>query len=227
MSEYDLNENNGKNFEDWTAQELAQYFKEKTDLDDDYAELLQKQKVDGRVAPQLTEEDLRHMGIDTVGDRKRVMAAIETLKKAKDINDRSKVLWQGEEVLYLSCWQWCCETGCGCCPQDPEQYTLVYNHLSIKKPNENRCGPCICCFGHSFEIDNIDISNIQDVDVDGIPPPCFQQCCCGAKMQEHVKMQVSNDPNNRVILKLPKGTGQEVAAKIKNQVEVMQRMERS
>jgi SAM domain (Sterile alpha motif) len=222
MSEYLLQ----KNFEEWSAQELALYFKQKTDLDSNYAELLEKQKVDGKVAPQLTEEDLKQMGIDTVGDRKRVMAAIETLKKAKAMNDRSKVLWEGEEVMYISCWQWCCETCCGCCPQDPEIYTLLYNHLSIKKPNKNRCGPCVCCCGHSYEIDNIDLSNIQDVDVEGIPPPCIQQCCCGAKTQEHLKIQTSND-SERIILKLQKGTGQEVARKIKNQVEVMQRMERN
>jgi hypothetical protein len=132
MSEYLIKH---KNFEEWTAAELAEYFKQKTDLDHNYAELLEKQKVDGKVAPSLTEDDLRQMGIETVGDRKRVMEAIQTLKKAKDIKDREKVLWEGKELRYISCREWCCETCCGCCPEDPEVYTLYYNHLEIRKPN--------------------------------------------------------------------------------------------
>jgi hypothetical protein len=154
MSEYLVQQN----FESWTASQLAQYFKEKTDLDANYAELLEKQKVDGKVIHSITEDDLKSMGIDTIGDRKRVMAAIVTLKKAKDTKERTKVIWQGEEVLFLSCWDRCCTTCCGCCPQDPEEYTLYYNHLEIKRPDQNRCGPCMCCFGHSYQIDNIDIS---------------------------------------------------------------------
>jgi hypothetical protein len=132
MSEFLLEQ---KDFEEWTAAELAEYFKQKTDLDNNYAELLQKQKVDGKVAPSLTEDDLRQMGIDTVGDRKRVMEAIHTLKRAKNIKDRDRVIWTGVELRYISCWQWCCETCCGCCPQDREEYTLYYNHLEIKKPD--------------------------------------------------------------------------------------------
>lgn len=154
MSEYLVN----ADFESWSAAQLAAYFKEKTDLDGNYAELLEKQKVDGKVIHSITEDDLKSMGIDTIGDRKRVMAAIHTLKKAKDTKDRTKVLWQGKEVLYLSCWDQCCTTCCGCCPQDPEEYTLYYNHMEIKRPDKNRCGPFMCCCGHSYQIDNIDIS---------------------------------------------------------------------
>jgi hypothetical protein len=78
---------------------------------------------------------LKQMGVETVGDRKRVMDAIATLKKAKAIKEREKVLWTGIEIRFVSCWEWCCETCCGCCPQDAEEYTLRSNHLEIKKPN--------------------------------------------------------------------------------------------
>jgi hypothetical protein len=73
---------------------------------------------------------------------------------------------------------------------------------------------------------NFSASKIQDVDIEGVPPPCFLQCFCGAKTQEHIKIQTSND-NHEHVLKLEQGTGQEVSRMIKNQVEVMQRMERS
>jgi hypothetical protein len=69
-------------------------------------------------------------------------------------------------------------------------------------------------------------SNIKDVDIHGVPPPCFLQCFCGAKTQEHLKISTTHDARE-VVLKLENGTGQEVARQIKNQVEVMQRMERS
>jgi hypothetical protein len=69
-------------------------------------------------------------------------------------------------------------------------------------------------------------SNIKDVDIFGVPPPCFLQCFCGAKTQEHLQIKTTSD-EHILELKLEKGTGQEVARMIKNQVEVMQRIERS
>jgi hypothetical protein len=30
--------------------------------------------------------------------------------------------------------------------------------LEIKAQNKNRCGPCKCCYGHSYEVDNVDLS---------------------------------------------------------------------
>lgn len=220
MSEYLVN----KNFDDWTAHELAGYINSKAGLAG-YGEMFAKENITGKVAPRLSEADFKEMGVGKIGDRHALKAAIDTLAKAKNQKDREKTLWEGEEVLFFSCWDGCCSTCCGCCPQIPALYKLRYNSLEIKHRKPCMCGPCKCCFGNSYTIDNIDLSNVTDTDVEGVPPPCFQECCCGGQTQEHVHVRTDNEGEK--ILKLEKGNGQKVARMIKNQVEQMQMMERS
>mmetsp|Transcript_2971 Transcript_2971/g.6671 ORF Transcript_2971/g.6671 Transcript_2971/m.6671 type:complete len:221 (+) Transcript_2971:193-855(+) len=220
MSEYLIK----KNFEEWTAHELSSYIKGKSGLQN-YGEMFERENISGKVAPRLTEHDFKEMGVDRIGDRHALKAAIDTLAKAKASQDREKVLWEGEEVLYFSCWQACCTTCCGCCPNIPDTYTLRYNSLEIKHDDPCLCGPCRCCCGHKYLIDHVDLSNVKDIDVEGVPPPCFQQCCCGAQPQEHVHIRTNNEGDKVLVLR--KGPGQEVARKIKNQVETMQMMERN
>ena len=146
-----------KNFTQWSSSEVASYLQSKEELGN-YAELFQSHKIDGSVAYRLTDEDLKDMGIKAIGDRHRILSALETMKKAKDQKDREKILWQGDEVLYWSCCDGCLTTCCGLCKDDPEQYTLRSNYLEIKRPDHNRCASIKCCFGHSYQIDNIDLS---------------------------------------------------------------------
>lgn len=219
MSEYKLMDTP---FESWTATQLAGHLKEK-DLGD-YAEMFMQNNIDGKVAHRIGDSDLKEMGITKVGDRHRVMEALGDLKKAQQQKEREKPLWEGKELLYFSCFDKACSTCCGCCPQDASTYKLTYNNLEIKSVEPMRCGPIPCCCGHKYEIDNIDLSNIQDADLKGVPPSCCDACCMGST-QEHIHIQTSTEGVK--ILKLPKGEGAEVARKLKNQVEVMQRMERS
>ena len=154
MSSYNLA---NKNFTKWSASEVASYLQTKEGLEN-YAELFQSHKIDGSVAHRLTDDDLKDMGIQAIGDRHRIISALETMKKAKDQKDRELILWQGEEVLYWSCCDGCCTTCCGLCTDDPEKYTLRSNYLEIQRPDYNRCGAMKCCFGHSYQIDSIDLS---------------------------------------------------------------------
>lgn len=50
------------------------------------------------------------MGVNTLGDRKRFIAAIEELKKNARKFEREKVLWEDTEVLFFSCWDACQQT---------------------------------------------------------------------------------------------------------------------
>ena len=74
---------------------------------------------------------------------------------------------------------------------------------------------------------SFDDRNVKDVNVDGIPPPCMDECCCGATTQEHVHILVANKKGIQPVLRLHKPIGQEASRKLKNQVEIMQMMERS
>lgn len=219
MSEYLMSD---VPFEKWNSQQLADYVSSKGL--GDYSEMMMENNITGQVAHRLTDSDLTEMGITKVGDRLKMMQALESLKKAQQQQKREQVLWEGKEVLYFSCWDKACSTCCGCCPDDPSTYKLTSTHLEIKTVEQFRIGPITCCCGHSYEIDNVDLSGINDADVKGVPPSCWQQCCCGAT-QEHVCIKTSSEGDK--ILKLPEGEGQTVARTIKNQVEVMQRMERN
>jgi hypothetical protein len=95
------------------------------------------------------------MGVNSLGDRKRFIAAIEELQKSHSKAKREEVLWEDTQVLYFSCLDACQQTCCGCCPIDPQEYKLTSHHLIIKTYQPNRCGPCQCCLGHEYEIDNI------------------------------------------------------------------------
>jgi len=215
-----------KNFTKWSSNEIAAFIQSRENLGN-YAELFQKHKIDGAVAHRLTDADLKEMGVVAVGDRHRILGALESLRHAKSQQDREKILWEGEEVLYWTCWHKCCSTCCGLCTVDKESYTLRSNFLEIKRPDYNKCGSIKCCFGHSYQIDTVDLSNVRNVELEGVPPPCIQQCFCCAKSQEHVRVNLSSPKNKRELLRLKKGVGQEVSRMIKNQVEVMQVMERS
>ncbi len=84
-----------ENFEAWSAQDLAQYLKTKCDLSD-YYEMIVKHDITGKVAPTLSENDLKEMGISSIGDRKRLQLAIHDLKKAARKKEREKVIWEGK-----------------------------------------------------------------------------------------------------------------------------------
>ena len=130
--------------------------------------------------------------------------------------------------LYFSWVHRLCATGCGCCPNDPSTYSLRQNHLEIKTVNPCRFGPiacCSCCCGPKYEIDSVNLSQITDADVKGVPPNCIAQTCCCGETQEHVV--ITTKAEGAKILRLKKNEGQQVARRIKNQVETMQVMERS
>jgi hypothetical protein len=143
-----------ENFETWSAEDLAQYLKSKCDLED-YYEMILKHDITGKVAPTLSENDLKEMGISSIGDRKRLQLAIHDLKKAARKQEREKVIWEGKEILWFSCWDACMGSCCGCCPVDPAQYKLSGTHLSIRTEKPLYCGPFRCCFGHEFDVDNV------------------------------------------------------------------------
>jgi len=220
MSEYKLSD---EPLVKWEAADIAGYLKSKGL--EDFSEFFLSNGITGQVLHRLEDNDLKEMGVTKVGDRLKIMEALETLKKAKTLQDREKVIWEGTEILYFSSGHQCFVTCCGCCPQDPSEYKLMSNNLEIKTQNPCRCGPIRCCCGHSYDIDNVDVSGIVDADVKGVSPPClYQICCCGA-MQEHIHVETAAEGEK--ILRLPKGEGQAAARKIKNQVETMQMMERS
>lgn len=216
---------NENNYKSWTPIQLGRYLSERGLHG--YGGMFEYHQIDGSIAHDLSEEDLEEMGVDILTDRLKLIEVFGSLQRAHEQQDREKVLWEGKEELYDSCCHWCVKTWCGCCPVDPFFYTLQKSHLQLKRKKYNRCGPFECCFGYEYIIDNVDLSNVTDVDVAGVPPPLIIQCCCCfGHTLEHVIVGNKFDGEDKY-LTLKKGEGQKVARRIKHQTQVMQMEERS
>lgn len=209
-------------YESWDENALADYF-QRNGLGD-YREVLVNHKINGKIAPLLTDDDLKDMGISIVGDRCRFRHHIKNLsKKARQVQ-RSKILWEAKERLFFGRGDACINTCCGLLPEDPSTYKLTSSHLKIRQVEPTRCGPITFCCCTEYSVNNIDLSQVDDVDYAFKPAPCVQQvfCCAGGK--EIVDVSTEND--GHVFLALKEGTGEHSSSLIMNQVEESQHIER-
>ncbi len=208
-------------YEDWNAEQLADFF-ESQGLGD-YREVLMYHKITGKIAPQLTDADLKDVGITIVGDRCRFRHQIKALgRKARHVQ-RNRLHWAGKERLFFGCPEWAAGTCCGLFPEDPSTYRLTSNHLKVKTVDPVRCGPFRLCCCAKYSVNNIDLSQVDDVDMEGYPAPFVQQCLCCAEGKEVLEITTSEGD---VHLVLKAGTGDHVANLIQNQIEECQMIER-
>lgn len=215
-------------FHTWDVERLGVYFR-KRGLGE-YTNVLQKHKITGRLAPLLSDDDLKDMGITCVGDRLMFKHHLRELSRMERSHRRLEPLWEGRERIFFSQWDQCCWTMGGFCPVDPSTYKLSTNHLKVKKVQPVRCGPLrLCCFGASYVTNNIDLSKVDDVDVIGIPAPCCNRvfCCASGKDLVEVESRFESRGHNKITLHLAEGEGEGVATMILNQVEESQKMERT
>lgn len=216
-------------YDTWTAEQLADYFR-KHGLGE-YGECLIKHKITGKLAPLLTDLDLKEMGISCIGDRLRFRAHLHKLKRKVRDEMRNRCLWEGEEELYFSTAEEMLLTCFRLCPDDPSTYKLTDNYLKIKNVNPARCGPIRLCCCHEYSLKNVDLTNVTDVDVLGVPSPCIQRvlCCAPGKDQVLVASRgMSGIEQEADVLPLivTGGMGDSVATMIMNSVEETQMIER-
>jgi hypothetical protein len=123
---YRLHEGNKEDtsgFEEWNSKQLADYLT-KAGLGE-YSEMFIMHKVTGRLAPLLSDLDLKEMGITSVGDRLRVKALILALGRSVRYSTRTRTIWEATERIYFSDqekWLWTC---CGLFP-DGTYITVGY-----------------------------------------------------------------------------------------------------
>jgi hypothetical protein len=209
-------------YDSWGPEQLAEYFG--TVGLGDYYEPVVKHKLTGKLAPLVTDQDLKDMGIKVVGDRLRFRQVIKSFARKARIQERTKVLWKGEERLYWSWFDWCLETGCGCCPTNPSTYKLSSNHLKARVAEPGRCGPVKLCCCYSYATNNVDLSQVSDVDVQGVPAPWAKRVFCCAYGKDVIS--VSFDRDKILLMPLKSGLGEKVSSLIMNQIEEAQVMER-
>lgn len=211
---------NVQGYEDWDSEKLADYFEQQGLF---YREIITYHKITGKIAPQLTDADLKDMGIDIVGDRCRFRHQLNSLRRKSRYIQRNQLIWEGSERVFFGGLDWCIGTCSGLCPEDPSTYKLTNNHLKIKTVEPVRLGPIRLCCCAKYSINNIDLTQVNDIDIEGIPPPFVQQCLCCAEGKEALEVS-TGEGNFDVIVR--SGDGDRVCNLILNQVEESQMIER-
>mmetsp|Transcript_2729 Transcript_2729/g.3885 ORF Transcript_2729/g.3885 Transcript_2729/m.3885 type:complete len:231 (+) Transcript_2729:60-752(+) len=213
-----------ENWATWSPERLCGFLK-KAGLGD-YGEIFINHKISGRLAPLLSDADLKEMGVSIVGDRLRLKAVIGALGTRARYEKRTKTWWEGKEQLYFSDAQQCLCTCAGCCPDDPSTYKLTSNHLRVKTVNPFRCGPVRLCCCNEYKINNVDLSKVNDVDIFGEPAPCVWRVCCCAAGRDHIQIQTPTEKEGTLVLTVQQGTGERISGMILHQIEEAQQLER-
>ena len=212
----------------WDEEKLGAFLCQQG-LGDYTTSLLKKHRITGRLAPLLSDEDLKDMGFTIVGDRLMFRHYLTVLSRQTRFKRRVESIWESEERIFFSTCDRNCWTLCGLCPVDPSTYKLTSSHLKVKKVQPVRCGPIpLCCFGATYRNSNIDLSKVDDVDVMGVPAPCGQRVCCCASGKDLVQVESRFEKGGgKIMLTLEEGKGDMLANLILNQVDESQKMERS
>ena len=215
-------------FDSWTSEQLASYFK-RNDLGK-YSESIISHKITGKLAPLLSDAHFIEMGIKCIGDRLRFRLHIDHLKRKERAQSRLKCLWVGKERLFYARTEAACCTCCGFCPVDPSTYKLMTNYMKIKSVNPKRIGPMRLCCCNEYNINNIDLSYVADVDVIGRPAPWCARVLCCAPGKDLVNIEIRGYGGNDLMshtLILREGEGDQVAEMIMNSVEESQMIDRA
>jgi hypothetical protein len=211
-------------YEKWTPQQIANFLT-KAGLGQ-YQENIIRHKISGRLAPLLTHDLLKEMGVHIVGDRLRIMAIVQALGHKARYDQRTKTFWEGTEQLYFTSLEQFCCTACGCCPADPSTYRLTSNHLRVKTVQPARIGPIRLCCCYQYTINNLDLTKVEDVDILGEPAPCGRRILCCAPGKDRVEIMTPTAPGGRMTLVLPQGEGERVTSLLLHQIEEAQLIER-
>mmetsp|Transcript_48213 Transcript_48213/g.94193 ORF Transcript_48213/g.94193 Transcript_48213/m.94193 type:complete len:240 (-) Transcript_48213:161-880(-) len=202
-------------FAEWDAFQLSKYF-ESVGLGN-YSELFITHKITGKTVPLLTDSDLKEIGVNIVGDRLEFKNHLKMLQLKRRTERRTRVVWKGKEPLYYTVFDKAFGTCCYLCPDDPTQYTLTTHHLKIKEVDQLRCGAikvCSCCC-KSYQQNNIDLTQISDTDINGIPAPCLAVICCGEGREE----VIISTGDEEISIHLLAGEGATAVNHIMQQVE--------
>ena len=93
-------EGGGEKYEHWNSRKLAEYVEERGLKS--YASMIVTHKITGKIAPQLTDEDLKEMGMTIVGDRLRFKQIIMQLGRKARLTAKQKPIWKSEKQRYYS-----------------------------------------------------------------------------------------------------------------------------
>lgn len=135
---------------------------------DDVVHCFEKHQISGPVLPKLTDAILKEIGVEIVGRRVLLMNEICKVQALARSEWRNSALWSATQYREGPCnnvlpygWPFACES----CTGLPDNYTLTNSKLNITRNEKNCNTPCTGFCGFTIHSDNIDLSDITDVDV--------------------------------------------------------------
>jgi hypothetical protein len=96
----------------------------------------------------------------------------------------------------------------------------------VKTVNPLRCGPVKLCCCNEYNINNVDLSKINDVDIFGAPAPCFWRVLGCASGRDHIQIQTPAEKDANLVLIVEQGKGERISGMILHQIEEAQQLER-
>ena len=187
----------------------------------DYRETFGKHRITGDLLEQMDREDLRDLGVNLVGHRLLLLREIAALRRTAESRERSRLLWQADEVLHrdgalgyvksIVC--------CRACLVGPDRYTLTGSSLIILSRDHHSLLPCLVfCTGERSTTRNVDLSSVAGVTAH--QSGSLWDCGCSADdVVVSVNMELGLPPVPP--LRVQRGYGRQVAQIIREAADAL------
>jgi len=147
-----------------TPEDVAKYF-EKRGFGE-HGDVWVNHRVNGQRVILLTVQDVKDLGITSIGDRMGIQRELDLLRLAATRKMRNNTIAQHKEAYDGSDCEKAFYTCFGLFPRDEDTYTLTASSLRLQEYKVPRiCGTWKCtCLGSATSTDNISLDQIRDVD---------------------------------------------------------------
>lgn len=157
---------NGKLVTKWSVTEVCNWLSQIGYAD--IVPIFRKHEISGPVLSKLNDAVLKEMGVHVIGHRLLLMNEVVKIQIVARNEWRNQVIWTSDEYREGPCnnylpynYPWHCE----CCVGRPNTYTLTNGKVTILQSAKVCNCPGFLWCGVRIESNNIDLSDIVDVDV--------------------------------------------------------------
>lgn len=181
-------------FDKWTTDDVAKFL-EGVNLGDHQQAFIDN-KILGKHLPLLTKDDLKDLGLITLGDRLAMAKEVQSLRVREKMSKRKEKLAEEIEAWNGSCLSRVSQTCFGLFPWDPDRYILTSTNLRIKSYDVYRlCNIWrMTCCGGTWTSDNIALNRVIDVDLREYKVGVL--CCVEDKAELHFQMAAGADADS-------------------------------
>lgn len=189
----------------------------------DFSEAFARHLIDGEVLCLMDEKHLVEIGITTVGRRVKFLKTLQGLKIADRNKRRNNIVWSADEVRSVTCCGTLYYSIC-CCEQPPEKYKM--SGISLRFKSTHFTWPCCLSLGGVTTVNNnVDLTEIVDVDTETMRAPCCAPCF-GEPDRVVIEYQEGEGvPPKTHVLRVEVGQGEQIAQLIRNQHEDAKEMQ--